>query len=398
MDNTQKLPRPGTGARAVIDQLQVRPLAFSDATGIYSISRRNISGHYPNKSYVGLTVLRLLRKYGHKTGKSGTKAPWVFGKDAPVSGGIFSSPPPPRQDDVCDPSDDECQDFVNDRFSLPEDDEEKFPIDSLVRYVGPAAQDHGTIGRVIGVYEGAPELRAVMWTTTEECERVDVKDLELYKAAISSKLRGSDDVGGSVCTRVCTPGFEIGCTVEYCGPDPEMRGVQGQVVGIYGSRRQVKWGQEKGPSTETLLDLKVATKPVVVLPNTLQVGQFVECKHPAGLVFPGKVFFGPTSSNSYKVVCPNGTYEWVHRDNMTPKEEKDVYNATPNKPVYEGLAPESEATRELRRQLEESLAHDKQLHWAKVSLAGMSLEQKRALREAIQTDVTLRTADAYEDD
>jgi hypothetical protein len=382
MEIVPMLPRPGTSARAVIDQLMVRPLAFSDAAGIYSISRRNVSGHYPNKNYVGLTVLRILKKYGHKTGKSGSRAPWKFGTCPPGCPIVPTS-----------------QDFVNDRFSLPGDEgltikemEERFPIDCLVKYT-KEGQDFGTLGRVVA-FPGNPWYRTVMWTTTSEREDVFYTDIELFKPAISSKTRGSDDVGGAY-TRQITPGFEIGDEVEYVGQsDPSMKGVRGVVKGIFRNKRQVRWGLGRGPSTEDMSDLKPAAKAET---GPLKIGQFVECRKD-GLVFPAKVMLGPLSEGDYKVVCPNGTFEWLREDQMTPKEEKDVYNATPNKPAYEGLAPESEQTKELRLKLEKSLAHDRQVHWARGVLAALDLEQKRALQEALKSDVTIRTADFAEDE
>jgi hypothetical protein len=367
--NGLQLPRPNTGARAVIDQLATRALTYTDAVDIYMMARRNISGTYPSKRHVGYTITRLLKRYGYKTGKSGSKAPWAFRPQT-----VSMPANPPRQDDVDE----------TDRFSLPDDPPSDFPIDCLVKYNGPVEQDRGTIGRVIGWYEGAPSLRAVTWCNTEESERVDVKDLVLHKPSISKPATGSDDVGGAY-TRTVTPGFEIGDQVLYAGDEYGTRGKRGKVVGIYRNRRQVQWEGNLGQSSEDLSDLKAFTPPPPAV-ETLKVGQFVECRK-NGLTFPGKVILGPLSSGMYKVVAPNGTFEWLGRDQMTPKEEKDVYQATPEKPQYEGEPEESAQTKHLKQQLADSQRRDKLVHWARLGVRGLTLEQKTVLLEVLEDEI-----------
>jgi hypothetical protein len=93
------------------------------------------------------------------------------------------------------------------------------------------------------------------------------------------------------------------------------------------------------------------------------------------------------SNGLYKVVCPNGTFEWVGRDQMTPKEEREVYQATPEKPQYEGQPEESERTRSLRAQLAASQHRDQLTHWARLAVRAMSPEQKDVLLEVLKQEV-----------
>jgi hypothetical protein len=377
--NGLQLPRPNTGAYAVIEQLAARDLTYTDAVQIYRMARRNLSGIYPNIRHVGYTITRLLKKYGYKTGPSGTKAPWKFRPQTVASSG--QTLPDIDQDE---------------RFSLPEDLEkapepaltaeelkEHFPLDCLVRYAGPLEQDKGIMGRVVAL-PGNPFYRTVMWSTTSEREDVYCDDIELYRATISAKTRGTDDVGGAH-TRQILPGFEIGDVVEYIGSDYGTRGKRGTIVGIYGHRRQVNWGPAQGQSSENLSELK-AVQSETLFEAPLPVGQFVSCKK-NGLTFPAKVMLGAMSNGLYKVVCPNGTTEWVSREQMTPTEEKDVYQATPEKPKYEGEPEPSARTISLRAQLAESEENDRAKHFARLALRGLTDKQTEALYAVLRDEV-----------
>lgn len=381
MNTLPKLPRPNTGARAVIDQLIQRDLTFTEAEDIYCIARRNISGTYPSRHYTGMTITRLLKKYAHKTGKSGTRAPWKFGKP-PTILTPTSAVLPDIDEDFDGELDDGTTEYVNDRFSLPEDEMVKtldvgaYKVDGIVKYVGPLEQDRNQLGRIMAV-DDVNECCDIMWATTTETEHnVPMEDLEIFKESISKREE-------PVRSRILIPGKEIGDKVVYAGSEYGTKGKVGKVVGIYRERRQVQWEGNMGQSSEDPCDLEPYVAPP---PPPLAIGSFVSCKK-HGLVFPAKVILGPMSTGDYKVVAPNGVPEWVSRDQMTPVEEKDLYQATPQKPAYEGEAPDSEATRLLRQQLAASVRKDKNRHWARTAIKGLSDEQRDALFDVLKDEV-----------
>ena len=377
MMNTPKLPRPNTGNRAVIDQLMQRPLTYTEAVNIYLMTRRNLSGRYPSRDHVGYTITRLLKKYGYKDGKPGSKAPWKFRPQQVEMPAIV--PLPDVDEDFGDTE--HVTDFLNDRFDLSD----SFPVNSLVVYTGPLTQDHGTLGRVVGTVDGRPDLRQVMWVTTEEAETIPVSQLQLRKEMISRVEKAPTAPGPSI------PGLDIGDHVIYTGSEYGTRGKRGKVVGIYRNRRQVQWEGNLGQSSEDPSDLKPAPAEPPLPP-----GQWVSCKKDH-LTFPAKVLLGPLSSGLYKVVCPNGTFEWLGRDQMTPTEEKDVYQATPEKPKYEGEARESSRTKRIREALEQSIEKDKLAHWAQLVLRDLSDAQKQALYDALDFEDYQPSSDDDED-
>lgn len=382
-----KLPREGTGARAVIDELQERPLTYTEAVNIYLMARRNISGVYPSRRHVGYTITRLLKRYGRKDGKSGTKAPWIFGPKPLACQAMdkFLATPVEQLSGYA---------RVDALSPLPSPNVVHVtapPKDSLVKYAVPG-QDEGCLGRVLA-NDDVMRRSQVMWVNTTEREWVPWNELKVYKDQIS-KLAAR--------VVVQPPKFKLDQKVVYCGAETGMQGVEGRVNRVFpNARYSVIWTQGWGPSTEDEKDLKAADE------SPLKVGTNVSCKK-GGLTFPAKVFVGPMSTGEYKVVCPNGTYEWVTRSQMTVvPDPADLYQATPQKPSYGQpeelpLSERSQAIKDnlftkrnamrlledeimdLEDDLRDSIALDREEDWARKAIGAFSSRQKQAMLNVLK--------------
>jgi hypothetical protein len=88
--NTPKLPRDGTVARAVVDEMyhwSPTGISFSHALCEYRDANYSIYGVRMGRnqlSHASMNLTRILKKYGHKLGKPCSKAKWVFGPKPPA--------------------------------------------------------------------------------------------------------------------------------------------------------------------------------------------------------------------------------------------------------------------------------------------------------------------------
>lgn len=90
------LPKSGTAARYVVDQWQqAGEILWADAEGIYMFRLRQKN---PGKQrrFCTYNLVRLLKKYGFKEGKSGDRSPWVFGNRYPTPGTFWPPVQPPK--------------------------------------------------------------------------------------------------------------------------------------------------------------------------------------------------------------------------------------------------------------------------------------------------------------
>jgi hypothetical protein len=292
----------------------------------------------------------------------------------------------------------------------------EIPVGALVRYVGPFEQDRGMVGRVVDppAYVTAGYLW-VLWLGTREFSSELQANLTVVKARSSGK-----PLDAAVGT-VELSQFQEGDKVRYVGNDQLMRGWRGEVVKRLPRRRAgIRWetGLPGSPVPDTsepdanlALD-KSRQEPREEAPPALAAGAPVRCrKH--GLTFPAKVFFGPDSLGNYKVVCPNGTYEWLARGDMDPlASDSELYQATPEKPTYGQTDVPSDQTGHLRELLEaaqedlegvrreqkrleihvarleeeirESEVRDRLDEWAKKVREGLTLPERVALRTALE--------------
>lgn len=368
-------PRLGTKARAIFDLLVKRPkVDINDAIVEWHAQTKK---HEAAPNGVARSVRNVLERYGESLGfgewrlkdeyrpqptteqhtcesfegMDGGGPPSAAAKAKLTLVRLGALTPPPAQDEI---------------GKTPEQIREMHagscPLGSLVRYSGPLLRDRGIVGRVTGL--DGTYRREVKWVTGGGTTNEDISDLTFWKMASTNP--DPQEASSSP--------FKAGDNVEYVGPLAILSGKKGEVLATHDLAATVNWGDGMGTSTESYSNLRFVPSPPAFVP-----GDTVEVRK-NGLTFPAKVMLGPMSNGTYKVICPNGVHDWAYADMMRRVKEGEVRNAiAPQKPEYEGTPAESERTRDIRRQLEESLEKDRLDHWAKKTIEGMKDGERLAL-------------------
>lgn len=198
-----KIPREGTAARAVYDLLARGPTSFSEAVETWhaaASARRSTSPYganfIPKRSTAEIVALRILKKYGNKLGKAGSKAAWVLAEEHAAATSESVGLGQEDEHGAChkyDPAPDERE---------PIEQEQPKPTTLLegakVTYVGRFSPLSGALGEVIGVTEF--NRRLVRWTSpmstsTEWASELDelpvpaVEDESIEESAETRYLR-----------------------------------------------------------------------------------------------------------------------------------------------------------------------------------------------------------------